>query len=523
MSPNSGAEDYAMAISAPAESPVIVPLRAVDEPGPSRPEVFPPLRVLLSLREPFLIPFILLLVTRAYFWRLLPFATEDAYITFRYARNLVVGFGLTFNPGERVMGFSSPLWTLWNALGFKLMGDPVVWSRSWSLIADVVTLLVLGNLLRRHASRASSWCFTAFFALWTYYAAVAVSGMEISIALALIVLSAALVEVKSPASGICLAALALVRPEGLVAAGLIALGARGRDRLLAFLLTAATLTALWGYYGTPVPQSLIAKSSVYGTPGLIAGRHWWEWISPFAFGRWPATSEGSILFAMAVVTAPAAVLGAMTLWRARKTALFAAVGAMIVVWIGYCVVGVAYFFWYLAIPLTGLMALAAVGLPRMSRGRALYASLLVFILGTWTVAPNLYGARANAEWQSFGGAAEYLATHARPGQKVMLEPIGMVGWRCKLWVIDQVGLVSPAVSRRRLQGAGWMADVIGAERPDWLVLRKSELSSAEAFAGAGALFRRTSERDSVLARYSLATLVHPAAGDQALAVLARLP
>lgn len=32
---------------------------------------------------------------------------EDAFISFRYARNLVDGHGLVFNPGERVEGYTN--------------------------------------------------------------------------------------------------------------------------------------------------------------------------------------------------------------------------------------------------------------------------------------------------------------------------------------------------------------------------------------------------------------------------------
>ena len=46
--------------------------------------------------------------------------TDDAYISFRYARNLVDGLGLVYNAGERVEGFTNPLWTLWVACGLAL-------------------------------------------------------------------------------------------------------------------------------------------------------------------------------------------------------------------------------------------------------------------------------------------------------------------------------------------------------------------------------------------------------------------
>ncbi|MGB8644879.1 MAG: hypothetical protein WCF84_06555 [Anaerolineae bacterium] len=38
-------------------------------------------------------------------------AVDDAYISFRYAHNAILGYGLTFNPGERVEGFTNFLWT----------------------------------------------------------------------------------------------------------------------------------------------------------------------------------------------------------------------------------------------------------------------------------------------------------------------------------------------------------------------------------------------------------------------------
>jgi len=38
------------------------------------------------------------------------YTVDDAFIVFRYARNLVEGHGAVFNVGERVEGYSSPLW-----------------------------------------------------------------------------------------------------------------------------------------------------------------------------------------------------------------------------------------------------------------------------------------------------------------------------------------------------------------------------------------------------------------------------
>jgi hypothetical protein len=135
--------------------------------------------------------------------------------------------------------------------------------------------------------------------------------------------------------------------------------------------------------------------------------------------------------------------------------------------------------------------------------------------------PALYGARAQAEYESFAAAARALGLNSNPGQSVFLEPIGMVGWACKLRVIDEVGLVSPRVAERRKQGDGWMADVIQDQHPDWLVTRKGIVEGAHggaAFAGRGKPFRDDAERTVVLAPYHLLGTIHPEAGEDAMEI-----
>ena len=39
---------------------------------------------------------------------------DDAYIYYTYARNIATGHGYVFNPGERILGTTSPLYNLWS-------------------------------------------------------------------------------------------------------------------------------------------------------------------------------------------------------------------------------------------------------------------------------------------------------------------------------------------------------------------------------------------------------------------------
>jgi hypothetical protein len=117
------------------------------------------------------------------------------------------------------------------------------------------------------------------------------SGLETSLLLALIALSAAFAASRSWVGGVPLGALALTRPEGLVAACVLGWFARGRARLVGLAITALGLGVLAAYFGTVVPQSVVAKALTYGAPGPLAGRAWWEWLLR---SRWVAGPSSPI-------------------------------------------------------------------------------------------------------------------------------------------------------------------------------------------------------------------------------------
>ncbi|MGH7723900.1 MAG: hypothetical protein ACREOU_00575 [Candidatus Eiseniibacteriota bacterium] len=473
-------------------------------------------------RHPFLLTALLLFATRLYFFRLLPFASEDAYITFRYARNFAAGLGPVYNVGERVFGYTSPLWMAWTTLGIKIGLDPVLWARLTTLALELGALFVGVGLIERHAGRLSAWAFALFYAGWVYFAALPSSGLENPALFALLVLGAGALERGSRWTGPVLAAIALLRPEGVVAAIVLALFARGRDRFVAAGLAGAGWLAAGLYYGSPIPQSLLARANTYGTPGPWAGRHWWDWIVPAPLGRWSPTSEGNQMFPIAVVTAPAVLAGAIALARRPWSSLTALGAAGLSVWLGYAIVGVAYFPWSFVLPLGTALVLASVGLPRITRGLWIPAALGIFVLGCWSLLPQLQHARAQAELRAFSGAIDILGPRSSPGQTVFLEPIGMIGWACPLRIVDEVGLVSPAVARRRREGPGWFTDTVARVNPEWLVVRRGVVRGGEAFAGVGEPFRSAAERDSLFARYRLVGVADRRAGELALEVRQRV-
>src|SRR4249920_1270831 len=73
---------------------------------------------------------------------------DDAFISFRYAKNLVEGRGLVYNTGERVEGYTNFLWTVIIAAGMGLGIDPVTLAIGLGIIFSLATILALAYLAR---------------------------------------------------------------------------------------------------------------------------------------------------------------------------------------------------------------------------------------------------------------------------------------------------------------------------------------------------------------------------------------
>lgn len=76
---------------------------------------------------------------------------DDAFISFRYAKNLAHGHGLVWNPGEtpRVEGYTNFLWVLLMAAVEFLRLDPTTWSRVLSLSSAVGLCLWVARFCQR--------------------------------------------------------------------------------------------------------------------------------------------------------------------------------------------------------------------------------------------------------------------------------------------------------------------------------------------------------------------------------------
>ena len=75
---------------------------------------------------------------------------EDQLIVLRYARNLAEGNGLVYNVSERVMGFTTPLFTVLSSVFVVLGGDQAAaWQNGFGLLCMLGTAALAARLLVR--------------------------------------------------------------------------------------------------------------------------------------------------------------------------------------------------------------------------------------------------------------------------------------------------------------------------------------------------------------------------------------
>lgn len=245
----------------------------------------------------------------AVLWASLPFAflakrfdwvCDDAYISFRYAKNLANGLGLVYNPGEEppVEGYTNLLWVLLMAAVESVHADPTIWSRVLSLSCAMLLLLWVARFVQRALdSKLLVLALTTSFLVSLPSLQVwSTSGLAIlPVTLCLFGVYDRLLRDPSQATGVregiqaglLAACAALLRADALVylalifaIAGVTALLERRREYTRVLLWTGGLLALFLGaqfawrysYYGDWLPNTARVKA-VGGDEIIRAARH----------------------------------------------------------------------------------------------------------------------------------------------------------------------------------------------------------------------------------------------------------
>jgi hypothetical protein len=433
----------------------------------------------------------------ARFW----FVTDDAYISFRYARNFARGLGMRYNAGEEppVEGYSNFLWTLYAAALEALGLDPGLWT---ALLSAACGTLLLWRVFRAlvdsfAVDRANAWLAALALACTPPFALWSTGGLEtMPSALALFVVFERLVLRRPGPDAIggaaAALALALLRIEGIAwaaAVGMLAAIVRAREgapalrplaRYAALVLGGFALHLAWrlSYYGMPLPNTAYAKGGFSAAVLARGARYAIAYLLTFLplgpllglavlrDARWRGAGAAAAALAFGAVAFAVAVGGDfMAMGRFLVPGLpFAALlfGALLQR------IGEALPQWRRAAPAAAAAAqIAIAGLPAFDL-HVVPASLR----NRFHFRHNFETARSeyrqwqfmneNArEWRAKGLALRAIAS---PGDSVVLGAIGAVGYYSDLVVYDRLGLVDREVAHQpfdptRLQSPGHDRDV----------------------------------------------------------------
>ncbi len=456
---------------------------------------------------------------------------DDAYITFRYARNVVEGDGFVYNApstgsggsGERVLGTTTPLYTLLMA-GLSLATG----SRDFPALALVVNALagalsvgmlyLLGKRFAGHPAPAAA--VALLWALAPFSVSFAIGGMETDLTIGLLIAAAYAYLAERPRALAVLSALALLaRPDTAIFLGPLWVGLTlehrripWREGLIALAILAPWLIFGTLYFGSPLTNSVGAKSVAYRLPPTAgAVRLLQHYATPFSEDK--VLPPYGVLAVFALYCGLCAIGAINAFRRERKTwplivypftyfAVFALANPLI-------------FRWYLSPPVPFYFLLIITGAWTAGRdvGRLVVGKLVVGKLGNWesprspiyqftnlpftlfaiaalaltlnawTLHPDHGPDRPAPEmaWfkleQLYAEAADIVRSRAGPGDTLCAGDIGVLGYQTGLHIVDTVGLVTPESSLYYpADPAAYVinyaipADLVLALDPDYIVI-----------------------------------------------------
>ena len=447
------------------------------------------------------------------------FVQDDAYITYRYARNLAAGEGFVYNAGEHVLGTSTPLYALTIALCAKVTALPIpkighaiglvsLWIATFALhklgtsrgvtFSAVTSLLFLSSPFLRH-----------------------MVGMEAFFLLAILLLAIwAYARERLWIASILVGALVLTRYEMVFFGAMLAFADwfRLRRRPI-WLWQAAAGIGAWLIYatlsfGSPIPLSGIAKLVSARVPFVIG----------FLFYGSHFTREVGWLGAQAFLL----LVGIVSLLLRRDVHR---VYGLLLVWsVAYFLLAAFFagsFPWYYGPLLPGIAIATArgteylAGFPSLHRTATrlpervnmvrrvpfllLSGALLMTNFAFWIRDWRSYrGGAFDHRFEAFREVSSWLRERMADGETLAASEIGYIGYFTNIKIVDLHGLVTPSVHPWLAQGLeSTTSRVIEHYSPTYVLIETGE-APIEAY--------------GLDSRYSLA-----ASFDAAYSIYARMP
>lgn len=432
---------------------------------------------------------------------------DDSFITYRYARNILSGNGFAYNPGESVLGTTTPLYTfLMVILGALTGGESApfpILALMVNAMSDGVTCLLIIQLGRRFNSNKVGWAAAIVWAVTPSSVTFAIGGLETSIYVLLLVASFLSYFNRRHKRTALFGALALLtRPDALIMLGPLII-----DRMFTAGIAQSIIgkfstrnsfkdikiqplsvgeiaafslpTIIWISYatvtfGNPLPHSILAKSQAYQLP---ANASLITLIQHYATPFMGDLTFGVFWIAVGLLIYPSMfVVGALRLYRSdrRSWCLF------VYPWLyflAFAVLNPLIFRWYLTPPLPFYIFTILYGLdgllesifsPTKAKSNVpqrintviqrMISYLFLFILPIglslrdWVLIPEhgLNRPAPQMAWYQlellYREAADYITIELNTRESLLTlaaGDVGVLGFYTDMVILDTVGLNSP--------------------------------------------------------------------------------
>jgi hypothetical protein len=410
-----------------------------------------------------------------------PRSIDDSFITFRYARNILAGNGFLFNPGEHVLGTTTPLYTLIMAvLGFVFGGQHADFAGiAWifNAILDAAACIVILQLGKKLNHPLAGCAAALFWAIAPFSVSFSIGGMETSLFVLLLVgmVYVYLCEIY-PLAALLAGLSILTRPDAVLLVAPLILDRmfvafrkkqplKISEWLALLVIPAIWFSYAWITFGSPIPHSVAAKMAVYRLDQAAAFvRFIQHYATPFMDDNLFGTSAimvGIILFPFL------AILGSRESWKQNNRIW----PWMLYPWLYlavFCIPNPLIFRWYLTPPLPAYLLFLLIGLEtlftsitqvnkeekikriiQLTTSVILIAYPLISGLSAWSLHPDHGPDRPAPEMAFIQGellydeAARFIQPYLKPGDVLAAGDVGVLGFQTNAIILDTVGLNSP--------------------------------------------------------------------------------
>ncbi len=378
------------------------------------------------------------------------YTADDAYITFRYAENLAAGKGFVYNPGDKILGTTSPSYTFLLSL-FKRAGMNVRFS---SLIINIVTdcanVLFIFLIGMRLLDLRLGFLIALVLVFFTSSIKWSISGMEVSFYVTLLLATFYFhLNQKYALSGWSSGLAFLTRIEGVLLIIAVVADFVLRHRRIPWLtvisflaVVCPWLTFSFFYFGSIIPHSAIAKKIFYST-GFFSCSPW----SVFQLFLWYSYEKIAFL----VFLLP----GGVGLFLKSKAS------RVILLWLLFYLLFFAFshthiFGWYLLpfyilyfLPVGAGMLFLIDFLNKEFLRKACYAFLVILIILSASVRLPALATQLLEEQDLLNHVHKqvglWLSQNSKPDDRIYLTDMGYMGYYSGRRIVDQVGLVSKEI------------------------------------------------------------------------------